>query len=273
MESPRCKESILVYWRLSIGPILHLLKLVTIKLRSFDVASRIVAWRRRAGILANMDLFRLLVGYIEFKLQRYFVACLIQEWNQRTTRRRYSRLLKSFVGYVEFKLQRYFVACLIQGWRAINDLALTHYTRSLGHTSTRRLRMHMRTIAQMIAAYRAIGLIQSWRQTMRCAVYSTMTSYTPRMAYIRSTLHKILGFRMLNLVLSWQTATLDNLLGHFLEHTAESYMRSTLHKILDFHMLKLVQSWHQAMLDATYGDFEYDAWFSHWTHYGLAGYL
>ena len=237
MESPRCKESILVYWRLSIGPILHLLKLVTIKLRSFDVASRIVAWRRRAGILANMDLFRLLVGYIEFKLQRYFVACLIQ------------------------------------GWRAINDLALTHYTRSLGHTSTRRLRMHMRTIAQMIAAYRAIGLIQSWRQTMRCAVYSTMTSYTPRMAYIRSTLHKILGFRMLNLVLSWQTATLDNLLGHFLEHTAESYMRSTLHKILDFHMLKLVQSWHQAMLDATYGDFEYDAWFSHWTHYGLAGYL
>ena len=52
-----------------------------------------------------------------------------------------------------------------------------------------------------------------------------------------------------------------------------AYIRSTLRKICDFHIHILIQSWRQAMLDATYSDFEYEAWFSHWAHYSLAGYL
>jgi hypothetical protein len=41
-------------------------------------------------------------------------------------------------------------------------------------------------------------------------IHAGMTSYTPRMAYIRSTLQKILDFHMRNLVRSWKYATLDN---------------------------------------------------------------
>ena len=41
-------------------------------------------------------------------------------------------------------------------------------------------------------------------------IHTGMTSYTPRMACNRSTLQKILGFHMRNLVRSWQYATLDN---------------------------------------------------------------
>ena len=61
-----------------------------------------------------------------------------------------------------------------------------------------------------------------------------------------------------------------------------AYIRSTLHEILDFQKLhktincrmrNIVRSWHQAMLDATYDDFKYEAWFSHWTRYGLSTYL
>ena len=143
-------------------------------------------------------------------------------------------LLKSFIGYVEFKLWRYFAAGLTREWRTINDLALMNYTRSLGHASTCRMWMHVRSITKMITAYHAGDLIRSWNQAMLRAACSTIcTSYTPRMAY----------------------------------------NRSTLQKIRDFHIHNLIQSWHQAMLDATYGDYEYEAWFSRWTRYSLAGYL
>ena len=45
-------------------------------------------------------------------------------------------------------------------------------------------------------------------------VHTGMNSYTPRMDYIRSTLHKILDFHTRNLVRSWQYATLDNRMWH-----------------------------------------------------------
>ena len=51
--------------------------------------------------------------------------------------------------------------------------------------------------------------------TARAAgIHTGMTSYTPRMAYIRSTLQKILDFHMRNLVRSWEYATLDNRIWH-----------------------------------------------------------
>ena len=45
-------------------------------------------------------------------------------------------------------------------------------------------------------------------------IHIGMTSYTSRMAYIRSTLQKILDFHMWNLVRLWQYATLDNRIWH-----------------------------------------------------------
>ena len=171
---------------------------------------------------------------------RYFVACLIREWSQRTTRRQYLLLLLN----VEFKLRQYFAACLIREWRSNKNMALLRYTRSIRHAPIRRLLMHMHSITKMIAAYRASSLIKSWRANniWHAACSSVYAPYNPRMAYIRSTLREILDFQKL-------------------------------HGIINCRMRNIVRSWHQAMLDATYGDFEYEAWVSHWTRYGLSTYL
>ena len=120
-------------------------------------------------------------------------------------------------------------------------------------------------------------LIHAWRSNTSwlTACSSVCSPYTPRMAYIRSTLRKIFDFHTKDLLCSWQDATLDHLQRQFLEHTtAESFMRATLHKMLDFQVHNMIHSWHQAMLNATcvslpqiansLCDFEYEAWFSHY---------
>ena len=168
---------------------------------------------------------RIIVGHIEFKLQRYFhyfVACLIQEWNQHTTKRQYLLLLLN----VEFKLQQYFATCLIREWRSNKNMALLRYTRSIGHASIVMLLVHMHFITKVVAAYRASSLIKSWwaNNISHAACSSVYAPYNPRMAYSRSTLHEILDFQKL-------------------------------HMIINCRMRDIVRPWHQAMLDAPYGDF------------------
>ena len=78
-------------------------------------------------------------------------------------------------------------------------------------------------------------------------VHTGMNSYTPRMDYIRSTLHKILDFHTRNLVRSWQYATLDNRMWHpeSAHRTAQQRANTTLESApaKPWGQLNLTSSW------------------------------